>query len=607
MRSAIFYITDDGHALAQRLRELYPDARVVRFKPEAVHGIWPECDNLIFIMAAGIVVRTISPLVDDKRHDPSVVVLDEQGRFAVSLLSGHLGGANERAREIADFLNSGARSSFRTEAVITTASDINNLPSLDLWARDNDLVIEDWGVLPQLGTCLVNNGVLRVYTDTDIVLPAQFLKVDNPEIADMLITNKKNVRLGHESPAPAGGPLCSADSCRAKGQLLMIPRNLVIGIGCNSGTKAEEIKTAVKGMLDKHNLSISSLHSVATIDRKASEPGLLFFAQKHGIKIASFTPDELNRVEGIAKSEAALKATGANAVAEPAALLASGAGTLLVRKQKSGNVTMAVAEKKHGSAGMEKRGKIYVVGTGPGGLEHITPHARKAIRGADVIVGYGTYLELIEGLIQEKEVFSTGMTKEIDRCKKAVDLAREGLTVAVISGGDPGIYAMAGLVLELLKGSEELSPPSTHPSLSVEIIPGISALNACAARLGAPLMHDFASISLSDRLTPWNLIEKRLEAAAMADFVIILYNPKSMGRQEHIERAQDIIAKHRAPGTPVGIVKGAMRENEKVIITDLEHMLDHEIDMQTAVIIGNSKTFAWNNLMITPRGYENKK
>jgi precorrin-3B C17-methyltransferase len=141
----------------------------------------------------------------------------------------------------------------------------------------------------------------------------------------------------------------------------------------------------------------------------------------------------------------------------------------------------------------------------------------------------------------------------------------------------------------------------------VEIIPGISALNACAARLGAPLMHDFASISLSDRLTPWETIEKRLNAAAMADFVIVLYNPKSKGRKEQIGRAREIVMKYRFPYTPVGIVRGAMRENETVIVTDLEHMLDHEIDMQTSVVIGNSNTLVWNNLMITPRGYEKKK
>ena len=195
------------------------------------------------------------------------------------------------------------------------------------------------------------------------------------------------------------------------------------------------------------------------------------------------------------------------------------------------------------------------------------------------------------------------MTQEVDRCKKAVELAMTGKTVSVISGGDPGIYAMAGLVFETIKGQE--SGVRSH-ELSVEVVPGISALNACASRLGAPLMHDFASISLSDRLTPWEMIEKRLEAAAMADFVIALYNPKSKGRAEHINKAQEIILKHRHPETPVGIVKAAMREDERIIITDLKNMLHHEIDMQTTLIIGNSRTFTWENRMITPRGYERK-
>jgi precorrin-3B C17-methyltransferase len=160
---------------------------------------------------------------------------------------------------------------------------------------------------------------------------------------------------------------------------------------------------------------------------------------------------------------------------------------------------------------------------------------------------------------------------------------------------------MAGLVFQILK---EQDGHSRLPS--VEIIPGISALNACAARLGAPLMHDFASISLSDRLTPWELIEKRIDAAAMADFVIVLYNPKSRGRANHVDRARKILLRHRPSVTPVGIVSGAMRKNEKIVITDLGRMLDGEIDMQTTVIIGNSRTFVWNNRMVTPRGYERK-
>jgi precorrin-3B C17-methyltransferase len=313
-----------------------------------------------------------------------------------------------------------------------------------------------------------------------------------------------------------------------------------------------------------------------------------------------------------------------------------------VPKQKKGKVTVAVAECKQmrsadcalhsrehslslGAGGMRNEkeikasqdGTIFIVGIGPGHEKHLTPAARDAIRKSEVIVGYGTYLELIRNLIHDKEVVSTGMTQEVDRCRRAVELAGEGKTVAVISSGDPGVYAMAGLVFEILRqgsgvkgqGSREekdtslRTPHSAFRIPEVEVVPGISALNACASRLGAPLMHDFASISLSDRLTPWPMIEKRLEAAASADFVIVLYNPRSKGRAGHMSKARELILKHRLPETPVGIVKGAMRNHETIIVTDLRNMRDNDIDMQTTVIIGNSKTFRWNNLMITPRGY----
>ncbi len=201
------------------------------------------------------------------------------------------------------------------------------------------------------------------------------------------------------------------------------------------------------------------------------------------------------------------------------------------------------------------------------------------------------------------------MRQEVDRCAKAVELALAGKKVAVICSGDPGIYAMAGLVFEIVHGQHKVVGARRAvplPSVDIEIIPGIPALSACAARLGAPLMHDFASISLSDLLTPWELIEKRLEAAASADFVIVIYNPKSKGRQDHIKKARDIILKHRSPDTPVGIVKAATRENETVAITDLQNMLDNEIDMQSTVIIGNLNTFTWQGWMVTPRGYDRK-
>ncbi len=241
---------------------------------------------------------------------------------------------------------------------------------------------------------------------------------------------------------------------------------------------------------------------------------------------------------------------------------------------------------------------IYVIGTGPGALQCMTPEAQKALQESDVVVGYKTYLDQIDELIKEKEVISSSMMQEVDRCEKSFLLAEKGRTVALISGGDAGIYAMAGLVLEMASVRE--NPPE------IKIIPGIAALNGCAARLGAPLMHDFAAISLSDLLTPWELITKRLEAAASADFVMVIYNPRSKKRREQIEIARDIILQLRDGKTPVGIVTNATRENESVVITDLENMLEHEIGMQSTVIIGNSTTFVWNGFMITPRGYNGK-
>ncbi|MDH4331740.1 MAG: precorrin-3B C(17)-methyltransferase [Desulfobulbaceae bacterium] len=228
----------------------------------------------------------------------------------------------------------------------------------------------------------------------------------------------------------------------------------------------------------------------------------------------------------------------------------------------------------------------------------MTPAAGEALGAAEVIVGYQTYLDLIPEFLVGKEVIASQMMKEVDRCRKALDLAAEGKKVALVSGGDPGIYAMAGLVFEMAR--------EQGSSVDIEVIAGIAAINACAARLGAPLMHDFAAVSLSDLLTPWEKIEKRLEAAASADFVLAIYNPKSKKRAEHIVRAREILLAHRAPETPVGIVTAATRENERIVLTTLGKMLESEIDMQTTIIVGNSMTFAWQGFMVTPRGYAAK-
>lgn len=242
-------------------------------------------------------------------------------------------------------------------------------------------------------------------------------------------------------------------------------------------------------------------------------------------------------------------------------------------------------------------GKIVVVGLGPGSMEQMTPRARKAIEEAQVVAGYTTYIKLIEPLLKDKEVIGTGMMQEVDRCKLAVKTAAEGKNTAMVSSGDSGVYGMAGLILEIV----ETYPKAERPE--VEIVAGLSAVNAAASVLGAPLMHDFAVISLSDRLTKWDLICKRLDCAAQADFVIALYNPKSKTRVKHIEEAREILLRHKDPSTPVGIVKNAARQGEEKILSTLENFTKEDIDMFSLVIIGNSKTYVEDGWMITPRGY----
>lgn len=239
---------------------------------------------------------------------------------------------------------------------------------------------------------------------------------------------------------------------------------------------------------------------------------------------------------------------------------------------------------------------LYVVGLGPGDKEKMSLEALEIIKRVEVIVGYTTYVRLIKELVGEKELVSTGMKQEIDRCKKAIELAREGRDVAVISSGDAGVYGMAGLILELTSRMEEDVP--------VQVIPGITASVAGAALLGAPLMNDFCHISLSDLMTPWEMIEKRLHAAASADFVICLYNPRSKGRPDHLAKAFAIIQQYKSADTIVGLAKDVGRKKEQAILTTIADLDETLVDMTTVVLVGNKETYVSRNRMITPRGYQ---
>jgi precorrin-3B C17-methyltransferase len=250
----------------------------------------------------------------------------------------------------------------------------------------------------------------------------------------------------------------------------------------------------------------------------------------------------------------------------------------------------------------ESKGTLYVVGIGPGAEEHTTPAALRAIAAAELVVGYTTYIKLVRHLLDGKEIIKTGMTEEIGRARAAAERARDGAKVALISSGDAGVYGMAGLAFQVLKemGWKRGDSPDLH------IVPGMTALNACASLVGAPLVHDFCAISLSDLLTPWPVIARRLEAAAAADFVVGLYNPASGRRTRQIVEAQAILRRYRGAETPVALVKSGYRKMQHVVLTDLDHFLEYEIGMLTTVLVGSSHTFVFEGYMVTPRGYTNK-
>ena len=238
-------------------------------------------------------------------------------------------------------------------------------------------------------------------------------------------------------------------------------------------------------------------------------------------------------------------------------------------------------------------GKIYVVGLGPGNKENMTFRAYDVLKNSDIIIGYKTYVDLIEGMFPDKKIIKSYMKKEVARCEETLKLALEGNIISLISSGDAGVYGMAGLMLEIAGGQVE-----------VEIVPGITSANASASLGGAPIVHDSVNISLSNLLTDWELIKKRIDLASQGDFVITLYNPKSSGRPELINEARDIMLKHKRKDTPVLIARNVGREGENYDITTLDKILDYEINMFSTVIIGNSNTKVLNNKMITPRGYK---
>ncbi|MEU5709007.1 precorrin-3B C(17)-methyltransferase [Streptomyces flaveolus] len=546
--------TAAGAAARDRLAAAWPERTRVYEGPvgEAVRAAFAECEQLVCFLATGAVVRLLAPLLAGKAADPGVVCVDEGGRFAVSLLGGHGGGANALAREVGEVLGA--------EPVVTTATDAVGLPGLDTLGLPYE------GSVAAVSRALLDGEPVAL--EAEVAWPLPPLPVA-PQ-------GSYTIRVTDRAVAPG------------EREVLLRPPSLVVGVGASKGAPVEEVLGLVEEALRDAGLSPRSLAELATVDAKAQEPGIVAAAERLGVPLVTYSAEELAAVEVPNPSDAPLAAVGTPSVAEAAALVRG--GELLVPKKKSaGKPAMATCAVVRRPA----RGRLAVVGLGPGARDLLTPRAAAELRRASVLVGLDQYVDQIRDLLRPgTRVLESGLGAEEERARTAVAQARKGHAVALIGSGDAGVYAMA-------------SPALAEASDDIDVVgvPGVTAALAAGAILGAPLGHDHVSISLSDLHTPWEVIERRVRAAAESDLVVTFYNPRSRGRDWQLPKALSILAGHRDPTTPVGVVRNASRPDESGRVTTLAALDPATVDMMTVVTVGNTATRRIAGRMVTPRGY----
>jgi cobalt-precorrin 5A hydrolase/precorrin-3B C17-methyltransferase len=557
-------VTKAGHAAAARLGRAWPDTR--RYDGPAAVALpraFSECDAVVCFLAVGAAVRLLAPLLAGKHEDPAVVCVDEALRYAVPVLGAHQGGGNELARRLAATLGA--------EPVVTTASDAAGGAGLDEFGADLGFTIEPGSDLAAVGTAILSGDRVTLSTDQEWPLPPlppNVVRTDRPEsgVPAVVVTDQKI-------------------NCPERA-VVFRPASLLVGVGASKGAPAAEIGQLIDGTLAELGLSARSVRHIATADLKADEPGLLAAAAGRGWLVVTFPASRLAAVPVPNPSEVVRRAVGTPSVAEAAALIEPGS-VLLGAKRASAHATVAVARAR-------PRGRLAVIGIGPGARDLMTPRAVAELRRAAVVAGLDAYLEQVADLLRPgTRVLASGLGAEQERAAEAVAQARAGRAVALIGSGDAGVYAMGSPALEL-----------ADDEIDVTVVPGVTAALAAAAVLGAPLGHDHVMISLSDLHTAWPVIERRVAAAAEGDLVTCFYNPASKKRDWQLRRALDLLAAHRPPGTPVGWVRDASRPGQAASLSTLAEFDPGVADMHTLVVVGSSRTRVQAGRMVTPRDYK---
>ncbi|MGR6430504.1 precorrin-3B C(17)-methyltransferase [Rhizobium sp. PAMB 3174] len=604
-RPAVLILSDAAKELAERLAPIAGGE---------LHGLRPRCTGvavpfddtkahvqglfragrpIVAVMASGALIRLLAPALADKTSEPPVIAVAEDGTSVVPLLGGHHG-ANDLARQIAGALDS--------HAAITTAGDLRFGIALDQPPAGLRLGNAENAKAVMAELVAGASARLRLSISPprgEIGAPASWLQSSRIPLAD-----DGSVTLTVTDQAHHAAPL----------ELVYHPATLVLGMGCERGCDAAEAITLAEEALAKGGFARESLACVASLDLKADEAAIHAVAAHFGVPARFFDAATLEAETPRLKtpSDVVFAEVGCHGVAEGAALAMAGDNAeLAVAKIKSKGATAAVARAAtivDVSARGRARGMLYVVGIGPGADQWRSPEVSAMVSASTDLVGYSLYLDLLGPLADGKVRHDFDLGKEEARVVHAMELAGQGKSVALVCSGDAGIYAMATLVFELLdKGG--ISDAASR--IGIQVSPGISALQAAAARIGAPLGHDFCTISLSDLLTPWEHIQRRVKAAGEGDFVIAFYNPVSMKRRTQLAYARDELLKYRPDDTPVILATNLGREGERVRVVPLGGLDVDEVDMLTVVVVGSSesrtvKTGEGRTWVYTPRGYSGK-
>ena len=594
-RPVIICLSETGFKLAKRFADVIgadihghalrcPDADQTFVKARShIASIFNAGRPIIGVCAAGIIIRSVASHLRSKQSDAPVLAVSETGKHIVPLLGGHHG---------AIILANTIASTIGGDTAITTAGNLQWNASLDEPPRG-------WRLANPASSSRVMASLLDgggAFLDGDCRSDLETWLADIPRGSAVTLTATREQILATDN------------------QLIYCPQDVVLGVGCARGCSVDELMDLVMTHLAKANINAAAIAAVVSVDLKADEPAIINLAKMLDVPFRVFDVDtlEMETPRLANPSDVVFAEIGAHGVSEASALAAVGsAGSLIYEKQKSANATMALAQAP--SAFLDgvpgrKPGRVMLVGIGPGQADWRTPEASKLVQSADELVGYGLYIDILGPMAAHLPRKDFKLGEEEARCRYALETAATGRDVAIICSGDAGIYAMGALVFELLDRDESENGVS-DAARRVDVIsaPGISALQAAAARSGALLGHDFCTISLSDLLTPWEAIEKRVHAAGAGDFVIAFYNPVSMRRRTQLAAARDILIKYRGEAVPVLLASNLGRPEEELKYRTLGTLDIDEVDMLTVVMVGSSASrhisLGRGDAIYTPRGY----